>query len=232
MQSKWDAFKGAPAILLIAAICLLTAGFGGYYLLQEPEPVIAETVNTPPPETAVAAPVPDVRHEEPTPPPVSTPIPEPEEIAASEPEFIPDDSPVIITPPQVIVAPLDGEVVGAFSVDQLVYNETLADWRTHDGIDIAAAAGSDVLAASSGTIVSVDDDPLMGTIVTIDHTDGCRTMYANLQSNPPISPGESVSAGQRIGAVGTSTAEAAQGPHLHFSVLKDGISMDPNEYLH
>lgn len=44
--------------------------------------------------------------------------------------------------PRLVVAPLVGEEVAAFSVDELTYNETLGDWRTHDGIDIAAEVGT------------------------------------------------------------------------------------------
>ena len=72
-----------------------------------------------------------------------------------------DNTPVVAEAPRLIVSPLNGQVVEAFSVDQLVYSETLGDWRTHDGVDIAAAQGTSVLAASSGTVVSVTDDPLM-----------------------------------------------------------------------
>ena len=234
MQNKWDALKGKSWLLLIA-VCLLAAGVGGYYWLQEPAPAVPETANTPTTEIPVTAPVPEIRHEEPVSAPDPDPIPtaKPEELPAPEAEFIPDSTPVIVTPPKITVTPLDGEVVAAFSTEQLVYNDVLDDWRTHDGVDIAAPLGSDVLAASSGTVISVEDDPLMGTTVMIDHEDGCRTTYANLQSDPAVTPGDLVSAGQRIGTVGNSAAvEASQEPHLHFSVSKDGSPMDPMEYLH
>ena len=53
-----------------------------------------------------------------------------------------DDTPVVAEEPHVVVLPIQGEVLTAFSVDQLLYNETLDDWRTHDGVDIAAAASA------------------------------------------------------------------------------------------
>ena len=133
---------------------------------------------------------------------------------------------------RLIVAPLTGEVAAAFSVDALVYSPTLEDWRTHDGIDIAGALGESVLAACSGTVRAVTEDPLMGTQVVIDHEGGYQTTYANLQSQPPVAPGDAVSAGQIVGAVGdTAAAEAAQAPPLHFSVPRDGTPMDPAEFL-
>ena len=139
-----------------------------------------------------------------------------------------------VTPeaPRLVVAPLVGEEVAAFSVDELKYNETLGDWRTHDGVDIAAEVGTQVLAACSGTVTQVIDDDLMGTSVTIAHDDGYETIYSNLQSVPTVSEGQQVSAGEVIGSVGcTSIAEFAVPAHLHFGVTKDGVPCDPETFL-
>ena len=134
--------------------------------------------------------------------------------------------------PRLVVAPLVGKEVAAFSVDELKYNETLGDWRTHDGVDIAAEVGTQVLAACSGVVTAVRDDDLMGTLVTIAHDDGYETTYANLRSSPNVGEGQYVSAGEVIGAVGSSSiAEFSVPAHLHFSVTKDGIPCDPNEFL-
>ena len=144
------------------------------------------------------------------------------------------ESTVDVTPeaPRLVVSPLVGEEDAAFSVDELKYNETLGDWRTHDGVDIAAEVGTQVLAACSGTVTQVIDDDLMGTSVTIAHDGGYETVYSNLQSVPTVSEGQEVSAGEVIGSVGcTSIAEFAVPAHLHFSVSKDGVPCDPKEFL-
>ena len=134
--------------------------------------------------------------------------------------------------PRLVVAPLVGETLAVFSVDELKYNETLGDWRTHSGVDIAAEAGTQVLAACSGTVTQVIDDDLMGTSVTIAHDGGYETVYSNLQSVPAVSEGQHVSAGEVIGAVGcTSIAEFAIPAHLHFGVTKDGVPCDPETFL-
>ncbi len=134
--------------------------------------------------------------------------------------------------PRLVVSPLVGETLAAFSMDELRYNETLGDWRTHDGVDIAAEVGTQVIAACSGTVTQVVADDLMGTCVTIAHDGGYETTYANLQSVPTVGEGQYVSAGEVIGAVGaTSLAEFASAPHLHFSVTKDGVPCDPAEFL-
>ena len=139
-----------------------------------------------------------------------------------------------VTPdaPRLVVAPLVGEEIAAFSVDELRYNETFGDWRTHDGIDIAAEVGTQVLAACSGTVTSVREDDMLGTLVTIAHDGGFETTYANLRSSPGVSEGQYVSAGEVIGAVGSSAiAEISVPAHLHFSVKQDGAPCDPNEFL-
>ena len=156
------------------------------------------------------------------------------DLTAAVPEEPPAESAPTVSPiaPRLIVAPLTGETVAAFNMEQLVYNETLGDWRTHDGIDIAAEAGTHVLAACSGTVLSVADDDLMGTTVVIAHDGGYETTYANLQSVPTVAPEQYVSAGQVIGAVGaTSLVESHGESHLHFAVTKDGKAVDPTEFL-
>ena len=88
-------------------------------------------------------------------------------------------------------------------------------WATggpHDGVDIAAAEGDAVLAACAGTVSSITDDPLMGTTVVIQHSGGYETTYANLQAEPAVETGDTVSAGQTIGAVGTTAADRPGAP--------------------
>lgn len=134
--------------------------------------------------------------------------------------------------PHIVVAPLEGEAIAAFSMDELVYSETLDDWRTHDGVDLAAEEGMQVIAACSGTVHSVLQDDLMGMTVMIAHDGGYMTTYANLQSQTNVAAGEYVSAGQVIGTVGkTSMAESAMAPHLHFSVTQNGETIDPIAFL-
>ena len=155
-----------------------------------------------------------------------------EEVPIPVQEIILDDTPVTAEAPRLIVEPLEGDVIAAFSVDALVYNPTLADWRIHDGVDISAEEGSSVLAAAAGTVIAVENDPLMGVSVTLSHEDGFHSTYANLQQEVPVRAGDAVSAGQIIGAVGnTAAAEASQPPHLHFSVTQNGDAIDPEKFL-
>ncbi len=233
MEHKLKSVLSGTGFYLLLAVCLVTAAVSGWFLLFGRDESAQE--ETPPP-AAVSAPVENAYVPEPEPeedePPVEASAPVEVEIVPTMPEVEIDDTPVMAEPPRLVVEPLKGEVLMAFSVDQLVYSPTLADWRTHDGVDISAKPGTTVLAATAGTVASVEDHPLMGTTVVIEHEGGYATTYANLQAKPTVEPGELVTAGQIIGAVGTTaSAEAAQSPHLHFSVTQDGEAVDPSEFL-
>ena len=204
--------------LYIALFLGLTAlAVTGYWMLLPSSTDKTPTNVTEPPVTPpitaepVTPDVPEVKPEEPAEPVQSV-------VEVTVPEKEPEvTEPVTPVAPRRMVSPLSGETVAAFSMDELAYSETLADWRAHDGIDIKAAAGQQVLAASA---------------VVIAHDGGYETTYSNLQSVPTVAPEQYVSAGQVIGAVGTtSLAEASMSPHLHFSVTKDGEIIDPQEFL-
>ena len=113
--------------------------------------------------------------------------------------------------------PVEGEVVKEFAKDNLLYSETLKEWMTHLGIDIKAEKTSVVKAAETGIIKSIKNDPRYGLTVVIEHEDGYKTVYSNLQTAEFVSEGEKISQGQTIGTVGTTAVfEISDDPHLHF----------------
>ena len=117
-------------------------------------------------------------------------------------------------------------------MDTLAYDETMGDWRTHDGVDIAAEAGTSVMAPAGGTVSDIYTDDLMGTTVVILHADSVLSTCSNLQGVPTVEIGDTVRTGDIIGTVGTSAiAESRQESHLHLSMTRDGVSVDPLEYL-
>jgi len=135
-------------------------------------------------------------------------------------------------PEPVYVWPVVGDIATPYAVDSLLYDYTMADWRTHAGIDIAAPLGTHVLAAAGGRVEAVEADPLYGTMITLDHGNGVETVYANLAAQPTVYVGDTVAAGDVIGAVGsTAICESAVGTHLHFAVYADGKRADPLDYL-
>lgn len=131
-----------------------------------------------------------------------------------------------------LVWPLEGAVVETFSQDTLVWSETMEDWRTHQGVDIAAMEGDLVSVTQDGTVTAVYEDDYLGSVVVVSHAGDISTLYANLAETPSVAVGQKVSAGDVIGQVGsTALLETAEEGHLHFEVFRDGKNTDPLSYL-
>lgn len=147
-----------------------------------------------------------------------------------------DEKTISVSKPAVVeesqfIRPVDGKVIEEFSDSDLIYNESLRDWRTHNGIDLEAESGAQVLAAANGVIENVFDSN-MGTCVLIDHQNGYKSVYANLDENIAIKKGDEVAEGDVIGMVGnTALGDATDLPHLHFEITKDGKNVNPCEYI-
>ena len=134
--------------------------------------------------------------------------------------------------PAKTTSPVSGDTVLEYAMDALAYNPTTRDWRVHDGMDIAAAAGTQVCAAADGEVYTVYEDEAMGMTVVIQHEGGYTTKYASLDETVSVKAGDKVTAGQAIGCVGASALlESAVGDHVHFAVSCDGQSVDPNVFL-
>ncbi len=128
--------------------------------------------------------------------------------------------------------PVQGEVLTPYAMEVLSYNQTTRDWRTHNGIDLAAPAGTAVAAAADGQVYTVYEDERLGSTVVIRHDGGYTTRYCSLAPEVAVSAGQTVSMGQTIGTVGsTALMENALGDHVHFSVTKDDEPIDPMTFL-
>lgn len=124
--------------------------------------------------------------------------------------------------------PVKGEICGNHSGGELVKYEAIGEWRTHDGIDIAAEAGTEVLACADGKILSVTNDPLWGTVVEIQHKGNVVSIYSGLSPEVPVKPGDEVKMGDVIGILGeTNLAEVNMDSHLHFAMKENGKFIDP-----
>ena len=99
----------------------------------------------------------------------------------------------------------------------------------HTGLDIGAVTGTKILAACSGRVKFVGYNGAYGYMVKLEHLNGVETWYAhasklNVEVNQVVNAGDVIA---NVGSTGNST-----GPHLHFEVRKDGIALNPEEYLY
>ena len=134
--------------------------------------------------------------------------------------------------PLYFIWPVSGALDRDYSRDELSYDRTMGDWRTHEGWDIAAAMGGSVLSAADGTVSRVYTDELYGTTVEINHGCGVVSCYANLSDSPAVSVGERVRVGDVIGQVGdTALCEVGEECHLHFAMKLNGALEDPARWL-
>ena len=101
-------------------------------------------------------------------------------------------------------------------------------YSQHTGIDLPAPKNTKIVAAASGTVVTVGYNTAYGNRVIINHGGGVQTLYAHMTSFA-VSEGDTVSAGDVIGYVGSTGYST--GNHLHFSVLVNGSYVDPKPYV-
>lgn len=128
-------------------------------------------------------------------------------------------------------APLAGAVQRAYSGENLQYDETMGDYRSHNGVDVLAEVGTQVMAAGDGQVTSVYTDDRLGQVVVVDHGNGLQTLYGNL-GEVSVVMGDIVKAGDVLAVTGTSaSAERAQEPHLHLEVIRSGLREDPAQHI-
>ena len=131
------------------------------------------------------------------------------------------------------VVPVSGTVVQDYAMEHLAYNPTTQDWRVHNGVDLAAPLGQSVKAARGGTVTAVFEDSYLGHTVVVRHSNGYTSHYSNLAAEVAVAAGDTVAAGQVLGAVGDSALiETAAEPHLHFEVYHNGEPVDPAGFLY
>jgi len=129
-------------------------------------------------------------------------------------------------------SPVAGQEVFGYSMEVLSYNQTTRDWRTHNGVDIAAEEGTQVMAAADGEVYTVYEDESLGYTVVIRHEGGYTTRYSSLSEDIRVQAGDVVKLGDVIGTVGsTALVETVLGPHVHFSVTWQDAPMDPADFL-
>lgn len=218
---------------IVLGLCVAAVGVSGYLFSRSVKPAVPKT--SPIQEILSAAPsvtVPKLTEAEEKTGKVVEKVQE--VLGTAEPQETEKPAPKQSVPKQLTqtAAPVEGEIVQVYSMESLAYNPTTKDWRTHDGVDFLAPLGAEVYAAADGTVEAVFCDDFFGQTVTVRHTGGYVTRYANLAEEVLVAVGQSVHAGDPLGRIGqTALLEVSQEPHLHFSVTCQDRSVDPVAFL-
>ena len=127
---------------------------------------------------------------------------------------------------KTFLIPVDGRISGVYGSQRILNSKPRS---THKGIDIAAPKGTKIYAPSTGRIILIEEDMFFtGKTVIVDHGMGLISIFAHLNSIY-IRTGQFVEKGMEIGEVGMSGR--ATGPHLHWGVYLENISVDPMALL-
>lgn len=103
--------------------------------------------------------------------------------------------------------------------------------RSHHAIDIYAETGSSIVAPMSGKVTGTGSAGLGGNWIRIQGDDGNTYYFAHMNTPTHLEVGASVNGGSAVGSVGNSGSARTTKPHLHFSMKRDGVSVNPIEAL-
>lgn len=224
--SKFPKAVGSVGFYSIIAVCIVAIGAISWFAVSRynkasqkgsPNPQISEST---PSDTKNS--VPDTENKEPESPPAVAPNESAE--AQTYEQSVPFEESVTYSLP--ITA--GGKFLKDYSDTTLQYSATYGDMRLHKGLDIAAPLGSEIKAVSSGTVLEISDDALLGKCVTVEHAGSVTVKYCGFDTLA-VSDGESVLAGRVLGTLGTVPSECADDSHIHIEIKKDGKPISPSE---
>ena len=125
------------------------------------------------------------------------------------------------------ISPVPGELITSRFGGDRVYNGGM--WESyHTGTDFRRFVGDPVQATADGVVVVAEEVDIRGNLVIIDHGYGVFSQYAH-QSELLVQVGDHVKQGQTVGLAGGTGRSV--GPHLHFEIIVNGITVDPIRWM-
>ena len=129
------------------------------------------------------------------------------------------------------ISPVNGAIIKPFSKTELVYSQTMDDWRTHPGVDIACPYGTDVVSAERGEVKSIEYNINLGNTVKVESGE-YTLVYTSLSTNVFVNVGDKLSKGDMIGKTSDSCiSEICDEPHFHFEVIKNNEHINPLDII-
>ncbi|MEG1710993.1 MAG: M23 family metallopeptidase [Clostridia bacterium] len=167
-------------------------------------------------------------------PGTSVVVPNPDD---DKPVVDPDDSdkPVVKPDPKPVVwgLPVKNYTIGMdYSATEFTESVTTKEWLIHKAIDFKVTDKIDVYAVQDGTVESIKTSKMDGTVIIIAHSDGIKSIYSSLSPETTVKVGASIKKGDKIGVASDSGYnEFLEGVHLHFEIMKNGVSINPRSII-
>ena len=128
--------------------------------------------------------------------------------------------------------PLGTDIGNDYSQGIPVYNEALADWRTHNGVDFKGEYGDSVKCIADGIVKEIREDPVMGGVIVVEHGGGVESTYCGVIASDDIAEDIFVAENDMLGTLSSIPSENAEDyPHLHLEITVNGKIQDPLEIM-
>lgn len=131
---------------------------------------------------------------------------------------------VRILAPLELIPPVAGKVIR-----QSGWEKKGEEWWYHSGVDLTVPPGTQVRATADGTVASIKTEPILGTVVAIDHGSGWRSLYAHL-ARVQVAVGQELTQGTPLGY--SSGAGCGPEPGIHFNLYHQEEPVDPVTMIH
>lgn len=244
-KSKFSGFLNGKGFYAALALCLVGAGTAAWVVVDKTlgsitEPPAPSQISAESGEASWGFPDTEETGKSKADIQISSDSSSSEQTSSSSPEPPPAaaeqyEQPVLSPERQISVYALpitSAEVFNQFSGKEMVLNSTLNKWCTHNGIDLKAAAGSEVLCTADGVVSRVYSNGIWGQTVEVTHADELISIYCGLNKEVPVHEGDAVTINQPLGTLGeTNLAEAKLESHLHFAMKQADKYVSPLETM-
>lgn len=127
--------------------------------------------------------------------------------------------------------PASGAIVLNYSMDKTIYHPTLEQYQYNPALVIGGQAGEEIMASAAGTVASIAQTAQTGLTVTLDMGNGYQAVYGQLKE-VPVQEGEYIEKGALLGYLSEPTKYySVEGVSLYFEVLKDGVPVNPVDFM-
>ncbi|MBQ2444186.1 MAG: M23 family metallopeptidase [Clostridia bacterium] len=231
-QEQLNKVKYTKGFYAVFALCVCAIGIAGWYTYADVKNYMHHNES---PEISITASEPVNEQAEVKLSGIEKNTTENEDVSDNAEEEVPQETPTVISEPvrsqRVCPTGENKKILSEYSMNNMVYFETLKDWRLHKGTDYAAAQGEEVFSISDGIVSAVIKNELYGEGVELEYKNGFKVTYYGIKPDSNISLGTRIKAGDVVGTVTEVPCEKSLQSHIHLEMTKDNQYVNPETYL-